>query len=770
MELFSLECDAALTGARVIGLRGSATLGQTYRYDLYLQLTAEADPELDAALGTRATLTVHDDTGAARDTVHGILSAAEWVEGTLLRVELVPALWLLSQGRHSRVWVDADFPTFLGDVLRGAGLGDDDFSLRLRARYRPVEHVCQYRESDLAFIQRWCEQLGVTFYFEHDGAREKAVFVDRSSDFPQCPGAIVSYFATDDEDGSTVEAFNAFAQRNRAATATQRVRDYNELQPSVAIDESVDAAVPGAGASVPMFEDDARSGWSARQAAQLRVESSRAEHERFHGSGRVFGLRPGAWFELEGHPRGAFHREYLAVEVSSRGYALAADDPAGSAVRALVGARPWRVDVGSIRRAVDYRPPRVTPLPRVDGVIVGHVDGPVDDDYAQLDGHGRYVVTLDLDERAHRAGEATTRLRMLQPHAGAPEGHHFPLRKGTEVLVAFVGGDPDRPMIVGAVPDADTPSPVTSSNHTQDVVHTGGDTRIEVEDTAGGQYIDISTPPEQTFVHLGAHHGGHRHNAIASTEGNGLVHQGANQDIFVDSDKTEDVHLAVTETYKQTQTTHTIQDVTQIYHATQTTKVDRHCKESYESHTTTVTGHKVERCASQETTVSNLLTEAHGSQDVVVDGLLKSTAATREFKATTQSAQFYANLTWNVGAGGFTVNDDSYLFVDAPNYTVLVPKVTEVQNVRTELAPTKWYSFKGTKTSRDTVKISMISATLSGVGAKFDSLIATIGVTPMKTSAIGFKLDLAGLKVENAMVEQSSGAFRNGKWVLKIWL
>mgnify|MGYP003346158887 CR=1 FL=1 len=144
------------------------------------------------------------------------------------------------------------------------------------------------------------------------------------------------------------------------------------------------------------------------------------------------------------------------------------------------------------------------------------------------------------------------------------------------------------------------------SSDLQDVVHTGGDTRIEVEDTAGGQYVDLSTPPEKTFVHLGAHHGRHRHNAIASTEGNGLIHQGANQDIFVDSDKTEDVHRAVTETYQQTQTTHTIQDVTQVYRATQTTKVDGHCKESYASHTTEVSGHKIERCASQSTTVSKI--------------------------------------------------------------------------------------------------------------------------------------------------------------------
>ncbi|MEK6977197.1 MAG: citrate/2-methylcitrate synthase, partial [Candidatus Hydrothermarchaeota archaeon] len=89
---------------------------------------------------------------------------------------------------------------------------------------------------------------------------------------------------------------------------------------------------------------------------------------------------------------------------------------------------------------------------------------------------------------------ASTYIRMAQPHGGESEGHHFPLRKGTEVMVAFSGGDPDRPLISGVVPNATHPSTVTSVNHTYNVMRTGGGNYIIMDDDAGKQSIELYTP------------------------------------------------------------------------------------------------------------------------------------------------------------------------------------------------------------------------------------------------------------------------------------
>src|SRR4029077_9582783 len=135
-----------------------------------------------------------------------------------------------------------------------------------------------------------------------------------------------------------------------------------------------------------------------------------------------------------------------------------------------------------------------TPWPRIYGFENGTICGAAESEDAQIDDHGRYNVKFKFAESNLKDGKASTWVRMLQPHGGGIEGWHFPLRKGTEVLFTFLGGDPDRPVIAGVVPNALTPSPVTSANHTTNVIQTGGRNRIELEDSAGQERITISSP------------------------------------------------------------------------------------------------------------------------------------------------------------------------------------------------------------------------------------------------------------------------------------
>src|SRR5512132_2931841 len=120
---------------------------------------------------------------------------------------------------------------------------------------------------------------------------------------------------------------------------------------------------------------------------------------------------------------------------------------------------------------------------------------------------------------------------MLQPHGGDIEGWHFPLRKGTEVIFTFLGGDPDRPVIAGVVPNLHTPSPVTRANHTTNVIQTGGRNRFELEDRAGHERITLKTPYANTMLRMGAPND--THNFIFRTDGSGVIHTGTDLDVNV---------------------------------------------------------------------------------------------------------------------------------------------------------------------------------------------------------------------------------------------
>jgi type VI secretion system secreted protein VgrG len=131
-----------------------------------------------------------------------------------------------------------------------------------------------------------------------------------------------------------------------------------------------------------------------------------------------------------------------------------------------------------------YRPPRLTPRPRIHGLITGIVDpGPGEEvgREAKLDTWGRYMVRFLFDTAEHK-GKQSHPIRMMQPHAGANYGMHFPLKPGVEVLLGFIDGDPDRPLIVGATYRPDTPSPVTSVDPTMNRLKSESGVIIEIYD------------------------------------------------------------------------------------------------------------------------------------------------------------------------------------------------------------------------------------------------------------------------------------------------
>jgi hypothetical protein len=310
-------------------------------------------------------------------------------------------------------------------------------------------------------------------------------------------------------------------------------------------------------------------------------------------------------------------------------------------------------------------------------------------------------------------------------------------------MIAFLTGDPDRPVIVGAVPDADHPSTVTSANATQNVFHTGGDSRFEFEDTAGAQYIDISTPPERTFLHLGAHHGGHQHNYITSTDGNGLIHTGGVMNVTVGGQKNEHVEGTVLEEYDQTQDTDVTAAVTETYHVDQRTTVTLHCQETYNAtQTTIVQGHTEEHCTDQETRVTGLLDEHHGTQTVNVDRLLQTRCDTELFD-TGQGTHTDGTLTWNIHQGSL-IKANTFLMM-GPQFNMNTRTVRTITRTVEQKVTVNRNEFMPFKLEMGLVGMKLNGMAQTSLSCKVDAL------TGQAYEATGAKVEISLVKISMSM-------------------
>jgi type VI secretion system secreted protein VgrG len=619
--------------------------------------------------------------------------------------------------------------------------------------------VAQHRESDWAFAARWMERTGLYYFFEHGDAREKLIVTDDKDTHTALATDPVGFFETSHGDVSSVEGVHAFTCRKEYRPASARIADYEYANPTAPVTAQSPAAQPGVGEQVFFGEDNQRGADPVARLARARAGIQQARATTFHGAGRVFDLRPGYTFDLADHPRPAFATTYLVTQLTQGG-TNTADDPALRRLLGLAVTPQYRASFAAIRADTPFRPELRTPVPSVRGDVGARIDGPVQSDYAQLDDQGRYLVAIQSDEAPHNAGQASTRVRMAQPYGGNPEGFHFPLRNGTEVLLSFVGGDPDRPVILGAMPNAETPSPVTAANATMNVMQTGGLNRIEFEDDASRRFIDLYAPPERSALHFGKPHASddhrvfeHKHYYASRTDGNGLVHTGSHLDVTVGGKKTERVEHTVTETYENTQTTAVTDHVEEIYHAKQTTTVALLAKETYGAHKTITPGTTRETTPLQRTQVTSALTETITDQTTTIKTLFRETCASQTFTVTNTSTQTCGLLHLTVN-GATTITSPPGFSLTAANYALTAASYNLIAGPYNFFASISWLKIAPvTMSIIYGYKLTLDGAKVTVAQNKFEM------VNILSFTLGGFKMELVAQKAKKAGQSTGGRAF-----------
>lgn len=534
-DLITISSSALVGSPRVVGFRGVEAVSRPYQIEIFLLVRDEQGDAFDVgdAVGAKATLTLDRSTDSDPPfAFSGIFATVELLQAFdghwLIRALLVPKLWLLGLSRHSRVFTRQTLPDVLKAVLEDNGLSADDYQLRL-GTYQPEEHICQYRESDLDFLSRWMEREGIYYFFEHGPDGEKLIVSDEPGYEPDPAGEPVRYSPQLGQDRSASASLRAFTCRHTTLPSMVKLKDYNYAKPNLNVAGSARVSTSGAG-EVSLYGERFFTPAAGERLAQIRAEELLAREVLFTATGTRMHLRPGYTFDLEEHPRAALNARYVTIEAHHHGN-QAAGSPALRSLLGLEHDEVYLVELTAIPAKTQLRAESRTPWPRIYGYETGTIDGAAESDYGQIDDQGRYNLKFKFDESSLKSGKASTYVRMMQPHGGGIEGFHFPLRKGTEVVISFLGGDPDRPVISGVVPNALTPSPVTNGNYSKNVIQTGGRNRLELEDMAGQQRITLSTPYSNTYLRMGSPNADHE--LIVKTDDNTLLDAGKTYDLTV---------------------------------------------------------------------------------------------------------------------------------------------------------------------------------------------------------------------------------------------
>lgn len=524
-HVLTFHSDAVDEGSvHILELSGVEEISRYFVFTLDL-VSKKADIDFKEMLKKPARIEIKqgvklaggDKRGQQTLKIHGVLRSFEQVEQRLdwarYRCELVPPLWKLSLNFQSRIFMDKTVPEIVKDVFMEAGMSDGtDFEFKLQGSYPTREFVMQYEESDLDFIDRWLEHEGIFYFWEHNDQGSKLVLANATAAYNPMQGTpTIAYKPVADndnrveagdsdkasEDWFREEVIPIFHCTQKVIPKKVILKEYNWRKPTDELKVEHKVSDDGIG-TVYEYNNHYKDSGEGKKLAEVRAQEHLCREVIFSGESDCKSFRAGATYTLEKHYREDFNKEYLLTGVTHT-----ASQTVELASNSTIDAK-YRNRFTSIPADRVFRPLRQTKWPQISGFMHAKVDSSGSGQYAEIDDMGRYKVKLPLDLSDKKDGKASRYIRMAQPYSGANMGMHFPLHKGTEVLLTFMDGDPDRPIIASSVPNPDTASPVTGGNQTQCKIQTGGGNKIVIEDEDGNQRIKMDTPTGGTWFQMGS--------------------------------------------------------------------------------------------------------------------------------------------------------------------------------------------------------------------------------------------------------------------------
>ncbi len=550
---------ALSTRLTFLALDGGDEISRLFEYSVLAEDSLGTALDLDTLIGRPAELVATPPSGPARH-VHGIVASATFegidLQSHRYRLTLRPWLWLATRSSDVRIFQQKTVKAMVETVLQPYG---PQLSWSLEGSYRAREYCVQYRESDFNFVSRLLEEEGIFYFFRHEAGKHTLVL----SDGPQAhvlpagmPTAALQFRAQGRPPNTIVQW--RWSREVQTKKVSLREDVWQRPQPVAnAEQEAVQSFPPDHAesydypAGVAPWADEA-SGFDTgvdqdlKHLAQVRLQAQQARHVLAEGEATALYLATGGKFKLAEHPLAAQNAEYVVLAQRLHLAEGSTDSGHGDVLQ-------YRCLFSAFPSEAAFRPLRLTPKPTVAGPQTALVTGP-DGEELYVDKHGRVKVMFHWNrDGTQTQADASCFVRVAQPAAGKGFGMMMLPRVGQEVVVEFLEGDPDRPLITGAVYNGVSLPPYALPEHKQVSTLKSRSTKqgaaadfneLRFDDTKGGEYLLLHAQKDRfEFVE------GTLKAQIGIDSGEGNEHR------TVKNDRKEKIggeyHLAVTKVAKQ---------------------------------------------------------------------------------------------------------------------------------------------------------------------------------------------------------------------------
>jgi type VI secretion system secreted protein VgrG len=517
----------------------SEQLGRLFQFDLDL-LSEDPEIKLQDILAQNVTVRYLRPDGEYRyfnGFVNQFSQAGSHGNLFVYRATLRPWFWFLTRTADCRIFQNKTVPDIIKEVFRDKGFSD--FEDTLSGNYREWENCVQYRETDFNFVSRLMEQEGMYYYFKHEDGKHTLVLSDSISAHETVPGyEEVPYYPPEESERRERDHISDWSLNQIIQPGVYALNDYDFKKPkaNLEVKSSVSREHDQAEFEIYDYPGEYKESGDGEGYVRARIEELQSQHEEVQGEGNVAGLMTGCLFKLINYPREDQNREYL---ITSSSYNLGPQE-----YESDVGGGSGSIfscNISAIDKQQAFRAPRITAKPIVQGPQTATVVGK-DGEEIWTDKYGRVKVQFHWDRYGEVNETSSCWIRVSHPWAGKNWGAVAIPRIGQEVIVSFIEGDPDQPIITGRVYNDDNMPPYElPANATQSGVKTRS-SKEGSPDNFNELRFEDKKGEEQLYIHAEKN----QDNIVENDETTSVGHDrtedvGNDETITIGNDRTESV-------------------------------------------------------------------------------------------------------------------------------------------------------------------------------------------------------------------------------------